>query len=140
MAKKGKKSHRSSLFLFFTSAVIVLVLSLYVTFVAILFLLYRFELLSPDKPFSSLPFLSTITFSSILGIALSIYITRIFYKPISKMTSSFKKIAKGNFNIKIENESMFEEINELYTNFNTMTTELSNIETLRNDFVISCLF
>lgn len=137
MNKEPKKTNKSSLFLFFTAAIILLVLSLYVSFVTILFLLYRFNLLVPNKPFSSLPFLCTITFSSIFGIILSIYISKIFYRPINKMSSSFKKISKGNLNIKIEDESIFEEINELYSNFNTMTTELSNIETLRNDFVIN---
>ena len=137
MAKHKRKHHKSSLFLFFTSSIVLLVLSLYVTFVAILFLLFTFDLLSPDKPFFSLPFLATITFSSIFGIILSIYITKIIYRPINQMTSSFKKISKGNFNIKIQEDSMFDEINELYTNFNTMTSELSTIETLRNDFVVS---
>lgn len=135
--KNNKKASRSSLFIFFTTAIILLVLSLYVSFVTILFFLYRFNLLMPNKPFSSLPFLCTITFSSIFGIILSVYISKIFYRPISKMSSSFKKISKGNFNIKINDESMFEEINELYSNFNTMTAELSNIETLRNDFVVN---
>ena len=57
-------------------------------------------------------------------------------KPILKLTSATKEVAKGNFDIQLENTSD-DEIGQLTKNFNKMTRELKSIEYLRKDFINS---
>lgn len=57
-------------------------------------------------------------------------------KPILELTSATKEVAKGNFDIQVENKSS-DEIGQLTQNFNKMTRELKNIEYLRKDFISS---
>jgi len=54
--------------------------------------------------------------------------------PIINLTSATKEVAKGNFNVHIDNKSK-DEIGELSRNFNKMTDQLKGIEYLRKDFI-----
>ncbi|HSH34653.1 HAMP domain-containing sensor histidine kinase [Schnuerera sp.] len=55
-------------------------------------------------------------------------------KPILQLTLATKEVAKGNFDIQVENNSD-DEIGQLTQHFNRMTRELKNIEYLRKDFI-----
>lgn len=57
-------------------------------------------------------------------------------KPILKLTSATQEVAKGNFDVQIENKSN-DEIGQLTKNFNKMTRELRSIEYLQKDFINS---
>jgi len=57
-------------------------------------------------------------------------------KRILLLTSATQEVAKGNFNVQIENYSD-DEVGQLTKNFNKMTRELKSIEYLRKDFINS---
>jgi signal transduction histidine kinase len=57
-------------------------------------------------------------------------------RPIIRISSATQEVAKGNFDIQIENNSK-DEIGKLVENFNKMTKELKGIEYLRKDFISS---
>ena len=57
-------------------------------------------------------------------------------RPIIRLSNATQEIAKGNFDIQIENNSK-DEIGKLIENFNKMTKELKGIEYLRKDFISS---
>jgi len=57
-------------------------------------------------------------------------------KRILLLTSATQEVAKGNFNVQIENNSD-DEVGQLTKNFNKMTRELKSIEYLRKDFINS---
>jgi len=60
--------------------------------------------------------------------------TKKIVQPINKITESTKKVAAGDFKIKLETERE-DEVGALTENFNKMVTELSSIETLKKEFL-----
>ena len=69
-----------------------------------------------------------------IGIAMSLYLGKKFIKPISDLKVATEKVAKGDFNVIVEDipES---ETGELIENFNVMVKELQKNEILKNDFI-----
>jgi signal transduction histidine kinase len=59
---------------------------------------------------------------------------RLIVKPIQKLTLAAEKIAKGDFEVYIENNRK-DEIGWLIDNFNKMSKELASMEMLRNNFI-----
>ena len=77
-----------------------------------------------------------IAFSSVIvGMVISSYTSKRILSPIMKINDATKKVAKGDFNVRLEENSVANEIREISQNFNIMVKELSNTETLQNDFV-----
>lgn len=66
---------------------------------------------------------------------LTYFVANRILKPIETLTHATQRVAKGDFSVKIETEAQIEEIDTLYKNFNSMLTELSATETLREDFI-----
>lgn len=59
-------------------------------------------------------------------------------KPVAKILDATKKIASGNFDVKIEHSNEYDKYNEydiIFDNINTMSSELSKNEILKNDFI-----
>ena len=54
--------------------------------------------------------------------------------PIKKMTEATKKVASGDFNVKLESQRE-DEIGELTQNFNQMVNELGKVEVIQKDFI-----
>ncbi|MGM9680303.1 MAG: ATP-binding protein [Eubacteriales bacterium] len=61
--------------------------------------------------------------------------SKYFFDPIKKLGAAMEKVADGDFKIRLETKSSSKEIQEIYSGFNLMTTELSAIEILQTDFV-----
>lgn len=70
----------------------------------------------------------------LLSIAFVAISTRYLVKPIIKLTEATKKIATGNYNIKL-NEKRNDEIGSLATNFTEMAKSLEQLEEMRQEFV-----
>lgn len=60
-----------------------------------------------------------------------------FMKPVKKLIEATNKVAKGDFSVRLEVKNTPHNIYHMNSSFNKMVTELSSIETLRNDFVLS---
>ena len=76
----------------------------------------------------------TFLISSIVGTIIILIAVRSIVKPIKRLSTASKEVAKGNFDIEVEIKSS-DEIGELTADFNLMTKELKNIDFLRKDFV-----
>lgn len=74
-------------------------------------------------------------FSMIIGYTVNIFLSRAFFRPITKLGASMRKVAKGDFSERIEPESKIREVQNLYTDFNIMTQELDATEIIQSDFV-----
>lgn len=70
-----------------------------------------------------------------LGIAISSYVSRKILRPILKINDAAKKVAMGDYSVRLEEKSIAVEIWQIARNFNIMVRELSKTETLANDFV-----
>jgi len=76
----------------------------------------------------------TFLFSSIVGTIIILIVVRGIVKPINRLSTASKEVAKGNFDIEVKVKSK-DEIGQLTADFNLMIKELKNIDFLRKDFV-----
>ena len=59
-------------------------------------------------------------------------------RPVNRITEAAEKIMKGDFSVRIQKQSKFvmdDKFNEIIECFNKLAEELSNVETLRTDFI-----
>ena len=78
----------------------------------------------------------TVTFIVLfLSFIIAYYISKRIANPIVKMNKEASKLSKGNYNIKFDEESSIDEINELAKTLNHTSEELNKIEELRNDLL-----
>lgn len=71
----------------------------------------------------------------ILGSFLSALLSGLLLKPLNDLKNGMKKVAKGDFSVRLENNSTNSEIFDIQNNFNKMVQELENTELFRNDFI-----
>lgn len=91
-----------------------------------------------DIPYIKLPQLAWyLIVSLVLGGALTSFISRWIFNPILKLSQAMGQVAKGDFGVRLNEEHLFGDIEEIYRNFNLMTQELGNTETIQTDFVVN---
>lgn len=73
--------------------------------------------------------------SVIVGMIFSRFAARRPIGTIVEISDATKEIAKGNFNVRLNEDIRVTEIQTMAHNFNLMTRELSATEMLRNDFI-----
>lgn len=96
-------------------------------------LLNRFIPLPFEVPF----ILELISVSLLVGILVTIQLSRYFFNPIKKLGEAMGKVADGDFTVELNSRSTAKEIQEIFTGFNLMTHELRSTEILQLDFVSS---
>jgi len=70
----------------------------------------------------------------VIGIILTMVLTRRVVRPVLRLTDATRNVAIGNFDVELEVRSK-DEIGLLTKNFNRMVTELRGMEVLRKDFI-----
>lgn len=73
--------------------------------------------------------------STIIGTGISLFVSKQLFKPLDDVIKSQKKVAKGDFSIKVSPPKKGTIITELVDGFNSMTQELASTEMLRSDFI-----
>lgn len=128
--KAGKTMHRSTRAYF----VIIAMAELMFTFLVSALLAILLGTFSPVKGiwFFVIWFL---IFSTVIGYFITCYLGKMFFEPITKLSDAMHEVSEGNFDIKLETNSRFREIKDIYSNFNLMTKELGATEILQTDFV-----
>lgn len=106
--------------------------SMILTFI-IIYILLRFSFNPLTGMITSSSFIAPM--SIFVGTIISSYVSSKMLRPILKINDAAKKVATGDFSVRLEERSISKEIREIAENFNIMVRELSNTETLRDDFV-----
>lgn len=92
-----------------------------------------------DKFFKWLGVFSTNIWVTIITLLISapciVLTIKIILKPISVLKNAMEKVAKGEFDIKLETDSKIDEIRKAYDSFNIMVKELQSTEILQTDFI-----
>ena len=73
--------------------------------------------------------------SLIIGGIATVFLSRAFFKPITRLGEAMSRVSEGDFDVRLETRSTFREIKDICANFNLMTRELSATEILQTDFV-----
>ena len=72
---------------------------------------------------------------AVIGTLISIPINRFFVVPIRKLVDATRKVANGDFTVRVPDANVSDELRALVTGFNSMTAELGNTELFRMDFI-----
>lgn len=84
-----------------------------------------------------IPILICLIVSVVLGVVTALFVGKLIIKPVLKMGNAFDELSKGNFDCRVPEDQRIVEMKEMAVKFNAMAHDLSNIETLRNDFVVN---
>lgn len=76
---------------------------------------------------------------AIIGITIVFFSTHAvsmyFFSPLKELSNAMAKVAEGDFSVRLESKSKAKEIQEVYSGFNMMASELQSIEILKTDFI-----
>ncbi len=78
-----------------------------------------------------------LVFSLFIGMLLALAFSRILLRPLNQLIDATKKVAKGDFSVRVAHTDTGDEMAELVGSFNDMTKELGGIELFKKDFINS---
>lgn len=116
--------------------IIALIMAL--AFFATGFLTYLSLRSAPDQysqPAVWLPMLGLAATTVVVSIFLTFIISRTFFIPIERLIAALKKVASGDFDVRLPEQSETPEVTEMNVNFNKMVSELNSMELLQSDFI-----
>ena len=108
---------------------------LLLVFMLIMILLERLGFSFRTGSFSAFGSLSIYIISVVLATAVSYFAVWNIFRPLSDLSRSTRKIAEGDYSVRLEYKGRLKELAESFENFNYMAQELSSIEMIRNDFI-----
>ena len=131
MKPERKKAH-VNLRIYFTVIVLAEVFTMLLVTAGITRLLGRSFNFSLDY----IAILTMLFFSFLIGYSVNIFLSRAFFRPITRLGTAMRKVAKGDFSVRLDpEESRIREMQKLYNDFNNLTKELSATEIIQSDFV-----
>ena len=73
--------------------------------------------------------------SLLIGASISALLGKWFFGPITQLGDAMKKVADGDFSVRLTADKGLREIEDIYANFNLMAKDLGATEILQTDFV-----
>lgn len=80
------------------------------------------------------PLFTMLIESLLAGVILTLVVNRLLLSPLVSFIDAIKRVATGDFSVRVNTDYSFPELGELAGHFNKMVQELGSIESLRNDF------
>ena len=80
-------------------------------------------------------FISLVLLSLVIGGILSYFVGKFTLTPIKNIRDAMNKVAEGDLNVSVEEESRFDEVEDICHAFNLMMKELRSTETIQTDFI-----
>lgn len=124
----------SRLWLYFSAVVFITVASVFLIITALWYLLFHLDVVRINPYDRHVPIVVSLLGSALIGGTIAVFVGKHIILPIKKITDAFDEISVGNFSVRVPETEKISEIRELAQRFNSMTYDLSHIETLRNDF------
>lgn len=132
----NKKAH-SKLWIYFTGIVFATIAVVFLILTLFLIALFELQIISIEPRVRHIPILIFLAGSLLIGCAIAVFVGKLIIRPIQNMGAAFDELSKGNFDVRVPTNEKIDEIREMARRFNSMTYDLSHIETLRNDFVVN---
>lgn len=79
--------------------------------------------------------LTLVVISLLIGVFVTAILSRMFFGPIKRLRHAMLRVAEGDFAVQLNTQSRSREIQQIYSGFNLMTSELRSMEVLQTDFV-----
>ena len=124
------KFHLAILFSFVVFSILFLTM---ICLVFITVLLSEYNLIHISHDYMGLIWFSSA--SIFIGTTFSHFIGKRAIRFITIISDATKKVAKGDFNVKIDENIKAKELNQMAQNFNIMIQELASMEMFRSDFI-----
>lgn len=115
--------------------VFITVASVFLIITALWYLLFHLDVVRINPYDRHVPIVVSLLGSVLIGGTIALFVGKHIILPIKKITDAFEELSSGNFSVRVPETEKISEIRELAQRFNSMTYDLSHIETLRNDFV-----
>ena len=115
---------------FFLSSIIILLAAAIATLVAVL--LFAFDVTDSGTAVVILCFAVAV---AAVAAVLSMLMSRMILAPVTRLSEASRQIARGDFHLNLTYDGAIPEFRDTYHSFNAMAKELSQIETLRSDFI-----
>lgn len=80
-------------------------------------------------------FYVTMGLSFIVGLIMAVFIGKVLINPIRNLKNLMNKVSEGDLSIKAPNDSLFDEVDDMYHYFNVMMDELRATEIIQSDFI-----
>ena len=84
-----------------------------------------------------IPIILLLVGSILIGTMVALFVGKLIIHPVQNISNAFDELSKGDFSVRVPTNEQIAEIREMAERFNSMTYDLSHIETLRNDFVVN---
>ncbi|GLC31242.1 HAMP domain-containing sensor histidine kinase [Clostridium omnivorum] len=130
-----KRSH-SKLWIRFTVGVIFITFTVFSLMAAIALISFYYGYF-PQHRNPIVPIISMVFFCMIISTFFTLIIGHRILRPIETLIDATKKVAKGDFSVRLDENYPEDEIRDMNLHFNKMIDELNGIETLRNDFIVN---
>ena len=102
-------------------------------------ILYRSGVITENPRFAiNMLMLFVLVTAAIIVAIIGLIRERLFFSPIRKLSEAVRKIAMGDFSVRITpryKDGKKDLFDVMFDDFNTMAQELASIETLKNDFI-----
>lgn len=129
-----KKPH-SKLWLYFTGIVFATIFIVFALITLLWIGLFAADIISVVPRDRHVPILIFALGSLLLGVVIALCVGKLIIRPVQHISHAFGELSKGNFAVRVPENERIMEIREMVQRFNTMSYDLSHIETLRSDFV-----
>ena len=73
----------------------------------------------------------------LFGTLLAVFVGKLFINPLRRLIAANEEIRQGNFKVRLSEQTVIGELNNLMRSFNSMADELEATELFRNDFINS---
>ena len=127
----------SKLWIYFTTIVFGTVTLAFLLVTGLWLLLHRLQILSVNPFDKPAPFLLFLAGSILIGAIIALFVGKLIIRPIQNISNAFDRLSRGDFSVRVSEDEKIDEIREMARRFNSMTYDLSHIETLRSDFVVN---
>ncbi|MGM9521418.1 MAG: ATP-binding protein [Oscillospiraceae bacterium] len=132
---KNKRQFR--LFFYFISIVLMVLIIMLAVAVCALVIMAECGVLPQREIYNGVSILLLVVVSICISLVLSLFVWNKMLMPVTILSRSFKKVAGGDFSVRLSEDSNVSEMREMAQSFNYMVKELAGTEALRSDFVVS---
>ncbi len=129
------RRRQSRLWFAFTLIIFFTVIIIFFILLIVWAILYRAGVLSFAPVLRSINVLALLFASIIIGACVAFFVGRVIVRPIQEMGDAFERLAEGDFSVRIPTDRGLAEIREMAERFNSMASDLSQIDTLSTDFM-----
>lgn len=132
---KFKDKGFSEIWIRFLVAIFCVINILILEFAAIMYIVHQILGFTNTKLSWILMTVLIIVTSLVLATGLALFVEYRILRPVVSFAKATKKVANGDFSVRVDEDNVIKGVHEMSKNFNIMVTELAGIETLRNDFI-----